>query len=179
MYATIQLAKSSAPGGKSRLAALNALVFLKGDRCFLKAVRQSTYRKRFLECSGTALLSSGGDNTTSFVWYPLLQYRTSLSQSFLGRVFRANAIPPVLPSSHSVTRLVLFLRPADGGPYIFRTPPPRQAWVPFHKNAFLALGAGHASPQRVKSVRALDPDSRVASRKGVPSDIRAKQHWRK
>jgi hypothetical protein len=179
MQRTHQFAMSSRPAAGIGLTGFNALVLLKRGRCFAKASRQSECPSAFVECLLTAPLSAGGDNTTSFGIYPLLRYQAFLSQFFLKRVFRATAIPPVLPCSHSVTRLVLFLRPADGGPYIFRTPPPRQAWVPFHKNAFLALGAGHASPQRVKSVRAEDPDSRVASRKGVPSDIRAKPHWRK
>jgi hypothetical protein len=52
------------------------------------------------------------------------------------------------------------LRPSKGGKVFCRS---------LHRKTRLRhLGAGHTSPRHVNSARSVDPDSRVASRKGCP-----------
>jgi hypothetical protein len=160
----LQLAKSSRSGDDSGLTAFNALVLVRRRHRIPKSRPESEYRDQFLECNFTALVSSGDKNAT-FIW---LLSAASIS-GFLEPVLPQACVPSDCHSSgfsqlslgHPLGAL-----PAPCGQRSLHFPAssPKTSLGPLPQNASLALGAGH---------------TRVASRKGAPSDIRAKQYWRK
>jgi hypothetical protein len=162
MGGALQLAMASSPGADFGQTVLDTRLLLTGRCCFPKIGSQSEYSAAFFEFCPTGLpCSIRGDGATPFHCCSLARPHASRQKQFSSRVFRSNAVPPLSPDSHSFTRLVLFLRPADFGTCIFRPPPPRQAWVPLHKTRSLPWEQGTPASLRARVSRVTSGQNNI------------------
>jgi hypothetical protein len=165
MRGALQLATDSFHRTDQGRTGSDAHLLSTSSSCFPRIGGIREYCVPFVRLCPTSLLRSvHGDGGNAVLLLPAAWVSCASTEA----VLRSGCFQrvPVLRFTQLSLGHPLGANPAPCGlrPLHFPASSPKTSLGPPPQNAFLALGAGPA---------------RVASRKSVPSDIRAKQHWRK